>query len=70
MHTIVSMEHNCSHVEEHVETTESKVEDLPQNLWIVDLLSLHGRGVSMSFKEIFRRNRNKGNKDARNIGWL
>ena len=61
LHPTVRTKHKPSPVEKRIERANNKLEDLPQNLPIVDLLFLHGSCFSMSFKVIFRRNGKKGN---------
>jgi len=63
-HPTVRTKHKLSSVEKRVERMNNKLEDLSSNLSIVDVLFLHGSCFSMSFKVIFRRNGQKGNKDA------
>jgi hypothetical protein len=66
-HLTVRTNHKLSSVEKRVNRTKHKLEDLPSNLSIVDLLFLHGSCFSMSFKVIFWSNGKKGNKDAGKI---
>jgi len=56
--------HKLSSIAKPIKRTTHKLEDLRQNNWILDLLFLHGGCISMSCKVIFRRTRQKGNKDA------
>jgi len=63
-HLTIHTKHKLSSVEKRVERTNNKLNELPSNLLIVDLLFLHGSCFSMSFKAIFRSNGKKGNKDA------
>jgi len=63
-HLTVRTKHKLSTVEKRLERTKNKLEDIPSNHSIVDLLVLHASWYSMSFKVIFQRNGKKGNKDA------
>jgi hypothetical protein len=41
LHTTVRTKHKLSRVEKHIERTKNKLQNLPYNLSIVDLLFLH-----------------------------
>ena len=62
-HPTFRTKHNLSSVEIRVERTKNKLEDLPHNLPIVDVLFHHSSCFSMAFKMIIRMN-GKGNNDA------
>jgi len=61
-HPTIHSKQKVSSVQNRVEITNEKVEDILWNLSIVDFLFLFHRCVSMSLKAIFWRNQTKGNK--------
>ena len=61
-HLIVRRKHKLSTVQNDIERTKIKFEDLPKNLTIVDWLFLCASCSSMSFKVILWQNGKKGKR--------